>query len=131
MNKNAALYVQIACTLKQKFCVVSRPLRGDKHRNTCALRNLKGTEHSFVNYWFNVYGTSSENKTDFDSLRRILDFLGVLLYIQQFANTMLAKASSEAGRRIASGCVLINSVVAKHLENLIFKAQNQNPFYFT
>ena len=82
-------------------------------------------------FWFNVYRTSRENKPNFDSLRRILDFLGVLLYIQQFANTMLAKASSEAGRRIASGCVLINSVVAKHLENLIFEAQNQNPVYFT
>ena len=43
---------------------------------------------------------------------------------------MLAKASSEAGRRIESGCVLINCVVAKHLENLIFEAQNQNPVLF-
>ena len=82
-------------------------------------------------FWFNVYGTSSENEPDFDSLRRILDFLSVLLYIQQFSDTMSEKASSEAGCRIASGCVLINSVVAKHLENLIFRAQNQNPVYFT
>ena len=63
-------------------------------------------------------------------MRRILDFLGVLLYIKQFADRRSAKASSEAGRRIASGCVLINSVVAKHLENLIFEAQNQNPVLF-
>ena len=82
-------------------------------------------------FWFNVYGTSSENKPDFDSLRRILDFLSVLLYIKQFADRTSAKASSEAGRRIASGCVLINCVVAKHLENLIFEAQNQNSVYFT
>ena len=81
-------------------------------------------------FWFNVYRTSRENKPNFDSLRRILDFLGVLLYIKQIANTMLAKASSEAGRRIASGCVLINCVVAKHLENLIFEAQNQNSVLF-
>ena len=74
---------------------------------------------SFVNYWYNVYGTSSENEPDFDSLRRILDFLGVLLYIQHFANTMLAKASSEAGRRIASGCVLYKNVNAKNLDKLL------------
>ena len=93
-----------------------------------APRRGRGTIHDF---WFNVYGTSSENKTDFDSLRRILDFLGVLLDIKQFADRTSAKVSSEAGCRIASGCVLINCVVAKHLENLIFRAQNQNPVYFT
>ena len=60
----------------------------------------------------------------------MLDFLSVLLYIQQFSDTMSEKASSEAGCRIASGCVLINCVVAKHLENLIFKAQNQNSVLF-
>ena len=77
-------------------------------------------------FWFNVYRTSRENKPNFDSLRRILDFLGVLLYIKQFANTMLAKASSEAGRRIASGCVLYKNVNAKNLDKLSHETQNKN-----
>ena len=117
MNKNASL-------CPNRIHVKQKSERGVPCGASAVRPELLQLAGDYVthNFRINVYGTSSENKPDFDSLRRILDFLGVLLYIKQVADRRSAKASSEAGRRIASGCVLINSVVAKHIENLILVA---------
>ena len=89
MNKKHNNKSKHLLTLNQKFRVVSHPLRGDKHWNTCALRDCNtdiflfsiislsqvqllnphfrdlsrfpiSYRSSFVNYWINVYGTSNK-----------------------------------------------------------------------